>query len=116
MPFLDYLLRDTFPTNATEVRRLTRCMKAFVVVTEELYKRNPSSILQKFNVSNSIITDNGTQFIGKKIPALRDDYHIWVDWASVAHARTNGQVEQANGMVLPGLKPRIFDRLKKFAG
>ena len=28
----------------------------------------------------------------------------------------NGQVEHANGMVLQGLKPRIYNRLKKFAG
>ena len=26
----------------------------------------------------------------------------------------NGQVERANGMVLQGLKPRIFNRLNKF--
>jgi hypothetical protein len=26
----------------------------------------------------------------------------------------NGQVERANGMILQGLKPRIFKRLKKF--
>ena len=45
-----------------------------------------------------------------------DDYHIRVDWASVAHPRTNGQVERANGLLLQGLKPRIFNRLKKFAG
>ena len=32
----------------------------------------------------------------------------------MAHPRTNGQVERANGMVLLGLKPRIFNRLKKF--
>ena len=28
----------------------------------------------------------------------------------------NGQVERTNGMVLQGLKPRIFNRLNKFAG
>jgi len=32
----------------------------------------------------------------------------------VAHPRTNGQVERANGMILQGLKPRIYNRLKKF--
>ena len=38
------------------------------------------------------------------------------DWASVAHPRTNGQVEHANAMILKALKPRIFDSLDKFAG
>jgi len=28
----------------------------------------------------------------------------------------NGQVEHANGMVLQGLKPRIFNQLNKFGG
>jgi hypothetical protein len=31
----------------------------------------------------------------------------------VAHPKTNGQVERANGMVLQGLKPRIFNKLNK---
>jgi hypothetical protein len=43
-----------------------------------------------------------------------DDYHIHVDWSAVAHSKTNGQVKHANGMILQGLKPRIFNRLNKF--
>jgi hypothetical protein len=31
----------------------------------------------------------------------------------VAHPMTNGQVERANGMILQGLKPRIYN-LNKF--
>jgi hypothetical protein len=29
-----------------------------------------------------------------------DDNDIPVDWAAVAHPRTNGQVERANGLIL----------------
>jgi hypothetical protein len=32
----------------------------------------------------------------------------------VVHPKTNGQVERANGMILQGLKPRIFKRIEKF--
>jgi hypothetical protein len=39
--------------------------------------------------------------------------NIGVDWAAAAHPQTNGLVGHANGMILQGLKPRIFDRLKK---
>ena len=71
-------------------------------------------IIHRFGVPNSIIIDNGTQFTGKKFLQFYDEYHIRVDWAAVAHPRTNGQVERANGMVLQGLKPRIFNWLNKF--
>ena len=47
-----------------------------------------------------------TNFTGKKFLNFSDGYSIRIDWASVRHPRTNGQVEQANGMVLQGLKPR----------
>jgi hypothetical protein len=50
----------------------------------------------------------------KKILGFCDDNHIRVDWAAVAHPRTNGQVECTNGMVLQGIKPRIFNRLNNF--
>jgi len=73
-----------------------------------------TDIIHRFGVPNSIITDNGTQFTGKKFLRFCDDHHICIDWATVALPRTNGQVERANGMVLQGLKPRIFNRLNKF--
>jgi transposase InsO family protein len=64
-------------------------------------------------VPNSIITDNGSQFTGRKFLEFCDKFHIRVDWATVAHPQTNGQVERANNMILQGLMPRIFDRLNK---
>jgi hypothetical protein len=72
-----------------------------------------TDIIHRFGVPNSIITDNGSQFTGRKFLEFCDKYHIRLDWAAVAHPQTNGQVERANGMILQGLKPRIFDRLNK---
>jgi hypothetical protein len=68
-------------------------------------------IVHRFGVTNSIITDNGTQFTGKKFLEFYECYHIRVDWSVVAHPQTNGQVERANDMTLQGLKPRIFNKL-----
>ena len=73
-------------------------------------------IIYWFDVPNYIITDHRTNFIGKKFLDFYNGYDIRIDWASVGHPRTNGHVERANGMVLQGLKPRIFDRLNKYAG
>ena len=73
-------------------------------------------IFYQFGVPNCIITNHGTNFIRKKFLDFYDGYGIRIDWASVGHPRTNGQVERANGMVLQGLKSRIFDRLNKYAG
>jgi transposase InsO family protein len=72
-----------------------------------------TDIIYRFGVPNSIITDNGSQFTGRKFLEFCDNFHILVDWAAVAHPQTNGQVERANCMILQGLKPRIFDRLNK---
>jgi transposase InsO family protein len=72
-----------------------------------------TDIIHRFGVPNSIITDNGSQFNGRKFLEFCDKHHIRVDWAAVTHPQTNGQVEWANDMILQGLKPRIFDRLNK---
>jgi transposase InsO family protein len=61
-----------------------------------------------FGVPNSIITDSGTEFTGEKFLDFCDDNNIWVDWAMVAHPRTNGLVERMNDLILQGLKPRIL--------
>jgi transposase InsO family protein len=55
-----------------------------------------TDIIHRFGVSNSIITDNGSQFTSRKFLEFSVDHHIRVDWAAVAHRRTNGQVERAN--------------------
>jgi transposase InsO family protein len=68
-----------------------------------------TNIIHRFGVPNSIIIDNGTQFTGRKFLDFCEDHHIRVDWAAVAHPMSNGQVERANGMILQGLKPRIYN-------
>jgi transposase InsO family protein len=72
-----------------------------------------TNIIYRFDIPNTIITDNGTQFTGKKFLIFCDDNNICVDWSAVARPKTNGQVERANGMILQCLKPRIFKWLDK---
>jgi transposase InsO family protein len=72
-----------------------------------------TNIIYRFGVPKCIITDNGSQFTGRKFLEFYDKFHIRVDWVVVAHPQTNGQVERANSMILQGLKPKIFDKLNK---
>ena len=58
------------------------------------------NIVYCFGLPNCIITDHRTNFTRKKFLDFYDGYNIRIDWASVGHPRTNGQVERDNGMVL----------------
>jgi len=57
-------------------------------------------IVYRFGVPNFIITDNGTLLTRNKFLQFCDDNGIRIDWASMAHPRTNGQVECANALIL----------------
>jgi transposase InsO family protein len=71
-------------------------------------------IMYKFGVPNNIITDNGTQFTMREFKDFGPDSGIKINYALVSHSQTNGQLERSNYMILQGLKPRIFDRLKPY--
>jgi transposase InsO family protein len=73
-----------------------------------------TNIIYHFGIPDAIITDNGSNFTGKKFLYFCDDNNIQIDWAAVNHPRTNRQVERVNRMILKGLKPHIFKRLEKF--
>lgn len=53
-----------------------------------------------------IITDNGTQFIGRKLREFYVDSGIKLSFASVYHPQANGQVEVTNRTIVSILKER----------
>jgi transposase InsO family protein len=73
-------------------------------------------IMYMFGVPNNIITDNGTQFTAREFKDFCADSGIKMNYALVSHPQSNSQVERCNGMILQGLKPKIFDRLKPYVG
>jgi hypothetical protein len=72
-------------------------------------------IMYMFGVHNNIITNSGTQFTVREFKDFCADLGIKINYASVSHPQSNGQVERSNCMILQGLKPVIFDRLKSYA-
>jgi transposase InsO family protein len=64
-----------------------------------------------FGVPNRIITDLGTQFTSKSFQDYCGELGTKICFASVAHPRSNGQVEWANAEVLRGLRTTTYDKL-----
>src|SRR6266540_3908153 len=90
--------------------------KPVATITVAKAKEFFQDIVVRFGVPNRIITDNGTQFTGSEFQDWCEEMGIKICYASVAHPQSNGQVERANGMVLQGVKSRVFDWLKPYAG
>ncbi|XP_057421678.1 uncharacterized protein LOC130715576 [Lotus japonicus] len=60
--------------------------------------------LQKFGVSATIVSDNGTQFTNKVVKDFCAEMGIEMWFASVEHPQSNGQVEAANKIILNVIK------------
>src|SRR5438132_5002463 len=86
--------------------------KLIATITAAKAKEFFQDIVVRFGVPNRIIMDNGTQFTGSEFKDWCEEIGVKICYASVAHPQSNGQVEHANGMVLQGVKSRVFDRLK----
>jgi transposase InsO family protein len=70
------------------------------------------SIVCRFGVPSRIITDNGTQFTSWIFQEYYEGIGAQLCFESVAHPRSNGQVERANAEILRGLKTCTYDCLK----
>ncbi|KAK0571374.1 hypothetical protein LWI29_014859 [Acer saccharum] len=86
--------------------------------------RHPSELLQSitspwpfaiFGIPNTIITDNGTQFDGRKFRELCDKYGINNYYASPAHPQTNGQTEAVNKIIKHNLKAKLATKKGSWA-
>jgi hypothetical protein len=65
-----------------------------------------------FGVPRQVLTDNGTQFKGAKFVRCCADFGIHHQPSSSAHPQTNGQDKLMNGLILQGMKTRIFHDLE----
>src|SRR5437773_3437698 len=99
------------------INKFTKWIKAKPVTTITAAKAKEffQDIVVRFGVPNRIIIDNGTQFTGSEFEDWCEELGIKICNASVAHPQRNEQVERANGMVLQGVKSRVFEWLKPYA-
>ena len=74
------------------------------------------SIIFRFGVQHNIITDNGTNFTAGEFQNFCKELGIKINYASVAHPQSNGQVKKANGLVCGGIKKRLLAPLEQAAG
>ena len=65
-------------------------------------------VIHHFGVPHDIITNNGTNFDSAEFRDFCWSKGIKVNYASVAHPQSNGQVERANGLILKGIKPCLI--------
>ena len=73
-------------------------------------------MIVRLGTPNRVITDNVAQFSSGQFQEFCDELGIKVHFASVAHPHSNGAVERANGIIMQGIKRRVFDQLIKRSG
>jgi transposase InsO family protein len=83
-----------------------------VNITQEATVKFLKSIIYRFGVPKRVLIDNGTQFKGARFLRCCIDFGIHHQLSSVAHPQTNGQVERTNGLLLQGMKTRMFQDLE----
>jgi IS30 family transposase len=88
------------------VDKFTKWLEAALVTTQDSIEAINfiKSIIFCFGVPHSIITDNGTNFTSKEFKNYCESMGIKRRFASVAHPKTNGQVEKPNGLIATTLR------------
>jgi transposase InsO family protein len=100
------------------VDKFSKWIKAVPVTNQEATRTVKffESIIYRYGVPNSIIMYNGMNFTLGEFQDFAKELGIKIKYASVAHAKSNGQVKKANGLVCAGLKKRLLRPLKHAAG
>jgi hypothetical protein len=97
------------------VDKFTKWVEATPVTTQDstMAINFIKSIVFRFGVPHSIITDNRTNFTSKEFKSYYESMGIKLKFVSIAHPKTNGQVEKANGLICNGIKKRLLAPLEK---
>jgi hypothetical protein len=96
------------------VDKFTKWVEAAPVTTQDSTSAINfiKSIVFRFRVPHNIIIDNGTNFTSKEFRSYCESMGIKLKFASIAHPKTNRQVEKANGLIYNGIKKRLLAPLE----
>jgi len=64
-------------------------------------------VICRFGIPHTIITDNGRQFVNRKLEFFLKELGIKHVTSSVEHPQTNGQAEAVNKVILGQLKKKL---------
>ncbi|RDY11149.1 Gypsy retrotransposon integrase-like protein 1, partial [Mucuna pruriens] len=71
-------------------------------------------IVCRFGFPTEIVSDNGTQFASSATARFCQDLHIKQSFTSVEHPQANGQAEEANRVILRGLRRRLEEAKRRW--
>jgi transposase InsO family protein len=83
-----------------------------VNITQEASVKFLQSLVFRFGIPRWVRKDISTQFKGTKFARCCADFSINHQASSVAHPQMNCQVKRANGLILQGMKIRMFHDLE----
>ncbi|WVZ07299.1 hypothetical protein V8G54_020645 [Vigna mungo] len=96
----------TFPMNLRQSYKVLYPLGHSPNGAEPVSKISAAQV-QKFGLPQAIITDNGRQFVDKKLVTFYKELGIKPITSSVEHPHTNGQVEAMNKIIVQELKRRL---------
>lgn len=66
-----------------------------------------SNIVARYGIPHVVITDDGTQFMDRKLINILEEFNVKQHFMSLKHTQTNIHVKPANWVILIGLKQRL---------
>jgi IS30 family transposase len=90
-----------FTHNFITVDKFTKWVKVNLVasITAAKVVEFIREIMYRFGIPNNIITNNGTRFTAWEFKDFCADLGININYASVSHLQSKGQVDHSNGMI-----------------
>ncbi|XP_057950823.1 uncharacterized protein LOC131145624 [Malania oleifera] len=96
-----------WPTMKKDAVELVKRCDRSTITEQNITRFVWTVVVFRFEIPWAIVTNRGRQFDNKRFKKFCSDLSIKLVFASVAHPRSNGQVENINRTILHGLRTRL---------